>query len=337
MEPFRHYLLLKQKNLFHGTILRDQREARSSNVLRRKRAVEAPTQSKYFALSMSPLVSIIIPNYNGARHLHDLFTSIFAQTYENFEIIFVDDGSDDDSIDIAKRFSIKHIVETGGGANFAKANNIALSYCSGELIALLNNDMRVDSNWLEALVGEIKRDPLIAAVAPKIRFWTKFQTLTIRSNRAVRLDVGQLLASLEYKKYFVPSGAHKDGMIVSVNDVDEQILLHVPAQTGSVRIHLKGSQGQVVTVASPSTKQSIVFDDDYVDCDHLFTNVDRIESYYIVNNAGSALDANGHPGDRGFGYIDDGEFNESDDLDLFCGGSVLIRRDVTCTPDCPRL
>ena len=114
--------------------------------------------SDNFALSSAPFVSIIITNLNGARHLPELFDSLKSQTYRNFEIIFVDDNSTDGSADIARRLGASVVVVTEETVGFAKANNIGLGECRGELIALLNNDTRADPNWLESLVLEMRRD-----------------------------------------------------------------------------------------------------------------------------------------------------------------------------------
>ena len=70
--------------------------AAEPNVLRRNGTARPPAQAQSFALSPSPLVSIIIPNFNGAAHLRDLFESLKAQTYENFEVVFVDDDLTDE-------------------------------------------------------------------------------------------------------------------------------------------------------------------------------------------------------------------------------------------------
>jgi len=52
-----------------------------------------------------PVVSIVIPVYNGERHIGDTLASILEQTYEDLEIIVVDDGSTDRSIDICRQFN----------------------------------------------------------------------------------------------------------------------------------------------------------------------------------------------------------------------------------------
>ena len=81
---------------------------------------------------MKSRVTVIIPNYNGSRFLESLFNSLMAQTYKNFQVIFVDDGSTDDSVSIAKiylsRFSDMQIrlFENGGiAANWNRGLSLA--------------------------------------------------------------------------------------------------------------------------------------------------------------------------------------------------------------------
>lgn len=329
MEPFRHYLLSRSDAVAARGLAEHSRVARAPNTLRRNSTVGAPAQADDFALSSRPLVSIIVPNYNGAAHLEALFESLRAQTYENYEIVFMDDGSSDDSIQIAGKYAAEKIIRNGATVGFARTNNIGLSHCAGELIALLNNDMRVDSNWLEALVAEMRREPLIAAVAPKIRFWTKFQTLTFSSDGPFWLDSQKFANALEYKKYFVVAGVvAKNSIQAAGKGSDFQIVVHVPVEAGSIAVSLVGEDAQIVLVATISSKRAVTLEGGRADASLSFSTEDRREAYHIINNAGSSLDAAGNPGDRGFGHVDDGEYDDPAELDLFCGGAVLIRRDA---------
>ena len=90
-----------------------------------------------------PLVSVIIPVYNGAEFIGDAIASATTQTYRNLEIIVVDDGSRDSSLEIAKRLAasdnrIRVIAQTNGGV--AKARNAAITAALGDFIAPLDAD-----------------------------------------------------------------------------------------------------------------------------------------------------------------------------------------------------
>lgn len=333
-EPLKHFLL--SGGTPEGLMLSSPLAAqggdgeRPSNQLRRERAAFAPAQARYFSLSPAPLVSIIIANFNGAAHLKDLFESLKAQTYENFEIIFVDDSSKDDSIEIARSYNVERVVASQKNVGFAEANNLGLRQCRGELVALLNNDMRVDANWLESMVSAIRQNPLIAAVAPKIRFWTKFQRLRIEGAEAFDLAEGALLDSLEYKKFFMLQGFRRgDQLCAAPEQTGAAIILHAPIQSQPIRLLLRTEKAQEIKVGAGGAKASSLRIAAGTNA-FSFTqsDVDRREAYFVINNAGSALNANMEPYDRGFGHVDNGEFDRPEELDLFCGGSALIRRDA---------
>src|SRR6185369_12630341 len=87
----------------------------------------------------NPLVSVIIPVYNGARYLRAALESVFAQTYREFEVIVVDDGSVDESGVIAQSFpEVRYIQQTNQGV--AAARNHAIEVARGEFFAFLDQD-----------------------------------------------------------------------------------------------------------------------------------------------------------------------------------------------------
>ena len=86
-----------------------------------------------------PLVSVIIPVYNGARFLRAALESVFAQTYRPLEVIVVDDGSADDSGVIAQSFpEVRYIRQENQGV--AAARNNGLKAARGEFFAFLDQD-----------------------------------------------------------------------------------------------------------------------------------------------------------------------------------------------------
>lgn len=87
----------------------------------------------------NPLVSVIIPVYNGGRYLRAALESVFAQTYRPFEVIVVDDGSKDDSGVIAQSFpDVRYIRQANQGV--AAARNNGIEAARGEFFAFLDQD-----------------------------------------------------------------------------------------------------------------------------------------------------------------------------------------------------
>ena len=105
---------------------------------------------------MTPLVSIIINNYNYGRFLKEAIESALQQTYDNIEIIIVDDGSVDNSRDIINKYSDQCIAifkENGGQAS---AFNIGITASTGEYILLLDSDDYLFERAIEVCLATIR-------------------------------------------------------------------------------------------------------------------------------------------------------------------------------------
>ena len=122
--------------------------------------------------------SIIIVNWNGYDHLATCLSSVFKQTYKNFEVIFIDNGSTDDSVEYVKQnFPQVRIMVSKKNHGFADGNNIgigqALKNPEIQYIATLNNDTEVDQDWLKQLITVVEQDERIGAVSSKILFFNQ--------------------------------------------------------------------------------------------------------------------------------------------------------------------
>jgi len=120
-----------------------------------------------------PLVSIVIVNWDGKRHLEHCLPSVLKQTYANYEVIVVDNGSNDGSGEYVERdFSQVLLIRNKENLGFAKANNIGIKAAKGKYIATLNNDTIVDSHWLSELVKAAEGNKKVGMVASKmLRFF----------------------------------------------------------------------------------------------------------------------------------------------------------------------
>ncbi|NJD54175.1 MAG: glycosyltransferase family 2 protein [Candidatus Methanoperedens sp.] len=114
-------------------------------------------------------VSIIVLNWNGKQYLETCLSSLVRQTYKNIEIIFVDNGSSDGSIDFVRN-KFPGIVISGHTTNlgFAEGVNSGIRISKGEFIATINNDAQADENWVNNLVRVIESDPGIGCCASKM-------------------------------------------------------------------------------------------------------------------------------------------------------------------------
>ena len=104
---------------------------------------------------MKPLISVIIPVYNVERYLDECIKSIVNQTYENLEIILVDDGSPDNCPrmcdDWAKKDERIRVIHKENGG-LASARNAGMNICTGEYISFVDSDDWMELNAYESLL-----------------------------------------------------------------------------------------------------------------------------------------------------------------------------------------
>lgn len=106
---------------------------------------------------MCPAISLIIPVYNVEDYLQKALESIENQTFKNYEVIIIDDGSTDNSVEIIKKFCEKNenfrfIKQANKGP--AEARNQGISICKGEYIAFMDSDDYLEPNFLEILYNQ---------------------------------------------------------------------------------------------------------------------------------------------------------------------------------------
>ena len=102
---------------------------------------------------MKPVVSVIIVNWNGRTYLSDCLDSLVGQSFRDFEVVLVDNGSVDESVSFVKQhYPWVKLFPLNDNTGFSVGNNHGLQHAVGEYIVTLNNDTRVEPDWLEVLV-----------------------------------------------------------------------------------------------------------------------------------------------------------------------------------------
>lgn len=118
--------------------------------------------------SSNPLVSIIIPVYNTEKYLKDCLDSVLSQTYQNLEIILIDDGSTDNSSQILKQYAkkdsrIKIITQKNQGQSTAR--NYGLKEASGEYVSFIDSDDAIEKDFVSSLLSPyLKNDSVSLTV-----------------------------------------------------------------------------------------------------------------------------------------------------------------------------
>ena len=115
------------------------------------------------------LLSIIIPNWNGAAHLPGCLNSLRRQTFRDFEILVADNASTDNSLELlAAGFPEVKVVALDRNTGFTGACNAGLRAAQGQIKILLNNDTEADPHWLEEVAAAFGRHPRAGIVASKM-------------------------------------------------------------------------------------------------------------------------------------------------------------------------
>ena len=108
-----------------------------------------------------PLISVVVPVYNIEQYIEECFNSIIRQTYQEIELIFVDDGSTDGSGEICEKLAksdqrVRVLHQMNGGPS--KARNTGIDHAGGEYILFIDGDDYIDPNMLEVMYGRMEAD-----------------------------------------------------------------------------------------------------------------------------------------------------------------------------------
>ncbi len=115
----------------------------------------------------NPLVSIIVPCYNQAQYLDEALQSVLEQTYINWECIVVNDGSPDNTEEVAKVWiekdkRFKYLFQENGG--LSSARNFGITHASGEYILPLDADDKIAANYVALAIDTFQQDASLKVV-----------------------------------------------------------------------------------------------------------------------------------------------------------------------------
>ncbi len=200
----------------------------------------------------TPTASIIIPHLNGRHHLDDCLNSLRQQTWADFEILLVDNGSTDGTQEyVREQFPEVKLLELGQNRGFTGACNAGWRVAGGEFIILLNNDTEVDLNWLAEIVSAFQRRPDVGIVASKMLLFDQrdhfhtagdfYRVDGIPGNRGVwRQDVGQYDAEEEVFGACGGSSAYRRQLLDEIGFLDDDFFFSCEDVDISWRAHLAG-------------------------------------------------------------------------------------------------
>ena len=105
-------------------------------------------------------VTIIIPNFNGLRFMKDCLKSLDNQSFKDYKLLIVDNGSSDGSKEWLRENRIS-FIDLDKNLGFAGGCNVALGQVNTDYVILLNNDTEVFPDYVEKLLSAIKKDKKI--------------------------------------------------------------------------------------------------------------------------------------------------------------------------------
>jgi len=120
-------------------------------------------------MSICPRVRVVVVNWNSRDLLSACLASLHRQTYTDFQVIVVDNGSSDGSVDfVREHFQHTDFIGLPENQGFSRASNAGIERARAEYIAMLNNDAEADPEWLGELVAALQANPEVDFCASKM-------------------------------------------------------------------------------------------------------------------------------------------------------------------------
>ncbi|HZB32954.1 MAG TPA: glycosyltransferase family 2 protein [Streptosporangiaceae bacterium] len=110
-----------------------------------------------------PLVSVVVPNYNFAVSLSHCLRSIQRQTYQPLELIMVDDGSTDNSVEVAEQLGVR-VIHTERNQGAGAARNLGAEHARGDTLVFVDSDVAIYPDAIEVAVAMLADNPRLGAV-----------------------------------------------------------------------------------------------------------------------------------------------------------------------------
>ena len=240
-------------------------------------------------------VAVVVVSWNAKGYLDKCLTSLLKQSYENYEVIFVDNGSKDGSAEFIRRnFPTIRLISLDTNTGFAKGNNIGIAEAfkdkDTEHIVLLNSDTIIERDFLKELVALAESEMTIGCCQPKMLSIDDHKIIdavgiTIaRDGGAVQLGYGKLDTGEdnEVKEVFgANAGAalYKSEMLKQIGLLDEDCFIYYEDVDLALRARLAGWKCFYAPKAVVYHKHSIAFGKQSPFKEYLLT---RNHYYYVI-------------------------------------------------------
>ena len=197
-------------------------------------------------------VSVVIPNWNGLRWLPGCLTALAAQELAPAEVIVVDNGSQDGSLEYLKREHPEvRLIAFTRNTGFAHAANTGIAAASCEFVAMLNTDIELAPDWLRRMVEALGADPLLGSVACKMLQLTRRDLIydagdvLRRDGQCVQrgrseIDVGRFDTPEEVFGACAGAALYRRDAVLAVGGFDDRYFAYLEDVDLALRLRLDG-------------------------------------------------------------------------------------------------
>ncbi len=204
------------------------------------------------SLSSPPRVSIVIPNWNGLHLLPTCLDSLRRQTFRDFEILVVDNASEDGSVELLEmKYPEVEVIRLERNRFFSGAVNLGVERSNSEIVVLLNNDTEVEPQWLGELITALDENPKAGMAASKMLLLDRRDVLNsagdcyrrdgVPGNRGVwERDEGQYDAATVVFGACAGAAAYRREMLEEIGLLDEDFVAYCEDVDLNFRAQLAG-------------------------------------------------------------------------------------------------
>ncbi len=291
-----------------------------------------------------PSVRVVVLNYNGGDMTLACLERLLETEWppERLQIVLVDNASSDRvPAEVQRRMPRVSIIESPVNRGFAGGCNLGLTDLAGvAFVALVNNDVLVEPDWLAPLVRTLESDPALGAACPRILFMHRYLDLTITAptmrrgwgdHRELGVRVGGLRIGDEdrwsevqfvegfWGREYAPEGGY------DFQWTSGRAILRVPIPGGSdvpssceLLLAADGPVGVTLEAGSEPARHIVGTEPSWYGVE-----IDG-EPFAVINNVGSILTADLHGADRGYLEPAEGRYGAEEDVFGWCGAAVLL-------------
>jgi GT2 family glycosyltransferase len=203
-----------------------------------------------------PLISIVIPNYNGSRYLESCLKSLAVQSCKEFEIIIVDNGSTDNSVEIVRAVAPEAILlPQKRNLGFAGGANAGIRSSRATWVALLNNDTEVAQDWVLQCTKAIQAHPEASFLACRVLHYNDRSRVYSAGDCFLRAGIGYRRGQeqpdrnefLQEREVFSASGCaalYRKTALEEIGLFDERFFAYLEDVELGLRLQSRGYHGR---------------------------------------------------------------------------------------------